>query len=416
MNKSSSNATWLRIWIEGLAAIGGFASLLALRTHLLISAGADSAGSFCHISAQFDCEAVIGSEWSIFFGIPLASYGIIFYLALFILALCSGDKRLVSARTSGRIFFLGGLVSSLFSIALFVISEVAIGALCLMCITMYLVNFLILSRSWYLAEPEPISQRVQNGIKSILVSPGLLFGAGSSSPLGWVAAWLVLLIGAPISYFVMFPPFKLTQPPPESPRDRVVIKNVLDGSSFGDYYKGSLEAPIEIVEFADFECPGCRNLHVFLEGFLKEFEGKYRFVFRNFPLDNKCNPTIPREFHKYACSAAMYSRCAGEQGKFWEAQDYLFTAPEFENHDIGANVEALLIENGSKSLGLDSVALKECIRSQRYLPKLRDDITEATRIGLQFTPSIWINGRFVEKISAESLRTIINEELARARR
>lgn len=416
-SQPSSNSDWLRIWIEALAAVGGFASILALRTHLLMAVGAESAGSFCHISAKFDCEAVIGSKWSSFLGVSLASYGLVFYISLFFLAIVSGTNRLVSNQTAGRLFFLAGIISSIGSVALFIVSEVSIGALCLMCITMYLVNFLIFLRSWNLADQEPIFNRLKGAVFSVLRFPGLLVGIGNKgSVASWIAAWASVLIGIPIAYIIFFPPIYLFARPASGPSKttQVSIASKLDGSAFGDYYKGSLSAPIEIVEFADFECPGCRRMYVFLEDFLKAYEGKYRLVFRNYPLDNKCNPNIPRQFHKYACMAAMYARCGGEQGKFWETLDYLFLAPEFEEHEVGADVEELLIENGTKNLGLDGVALRECLKSSRHLPKIQEDIAEAQRVGLQFTPSIWINGRFFNPVSPENLKKMLDEELQRS--
>jgi protein-disulfide isomerase len=173
------------------------------------------------------------------------------------------------------------------------------------------------------------------------------------------------------------------------------ITTNLDGGAFGDYSKGIPNAPVQIVEFADFECPACRRLHSILKSLLNKFPGTYHLVFRNYPLDVSCNPGFGRPMHPYACPAAFFSRCAGEQGKFWEAVDFLFHFEALEGDAPVADVENELIEVGSRDLMLDKDAVKECLLSGRYGQKILDDVAEGNRIGLTGTPALWINGKAV---------------------
>src|SRR5207248_7387765 len=80
--------------------------------------------------------------------------------------------------------------------------------------------------------------------------------------------------------------------------------------------KGEANAPITIVEFADFQCPYCGSVQPALSSVLEKYKGKVRFGFRDFPL---------RQIHPQAQPAAEASRCAGDQGKFWEYHDLLYS-------------------------------------------------------------------------------------------
>ena len=185
-----------------------------------------------------------------------------------------------------------------------------------------------------------------------------------------------------------------------------------------DYREGDPKAPISIVEFADFECGGCRRMYPVLHDVLREFQGSYYFVFKNYPLDNDCNSFIPQRFHLYSCTAALFTRCAGEQGKLKEAIDLVFTSPLLENPDglTSPEMRDALSDAAGRQFGLDSEALKECVRSRRYVSKLEDDVKEGHRLGLTSTPSIWVNGRLVKGASPDVLRAIFKSILAQQKR
>jgi protein-disulfide isomerase len=188
--------------------------------------------------------------------------------------------------------------------------------------------------------------------------------------------------------------------------------NRTDGGAFGDYARGPANAPIQIVEFADYQCPGCRRLYLAIEPLLRAYEGKYRLTFRNYPLDNQCNPHINHEFHRYSCAAVVFSRCAGEQGKFWEALDFLFTFDMLEGDLPLADVEKGIAEKGSSELSLDPAAILDCMKSGRYLDKIHADITAGDNADLTGTPSLWINGRLVRLTSPANIEKIFKYILA----
>lgn len=140
---------------------------------------------------------------------------------------------------------------------------------------------------------------------------------------------------------------------------------------------GPADAPIQLVEFADFECPHCAMaapvLHKTIED--PELKPKVRFVFKNYPLPA----------HEHADAAARASVAAGAQGKFWEMHDQLFTHQEtLANSDI---------EGFAKKLGLDVDKFKADWASNDTKDKVAKDKELGSRIGISGTPSIFINGR-----------------------
>jgi protein-disulfide isomerase len=181
----------------------------------------------------------------------------------------------------------------------------------------------------------------------------------------------------------------------------------LQGGAFGDYSLGDPQAPIQIVEFADYECPACKMMHALMHRLLEQYRGSYFFVFKNYPLDQACNPEMERPLHQFACSAAFFSRCAGEQGKFWEANTLLF----LRDADKGELSEASLISEGSKELGVDGDAIRQCMSSGRYREVISRDIKAGAAAGLFGTPSVWVNGKLVSQPSQQTFEAIFNSIL-----
>jgi protein-disulfide isomerase/uncharacterized membrane protein len=405
-------------WCVLVLGLAGFiVSFESLRQHILHVHGFAVGGSFCDISDYVNCNAVNASEWSTFFGVPIASYGIFFYLALFGLTLVSGQGKAVSGRTMASLALLGGVISVLLSLLLFSLSLFVIRALCILCIALYCINGLLLSSAWLLAFKNAFAEGLLEGLKAIMSIVGSALGSEDrhvTKGARLTIASIVLL--AACSWAVGPLMLKLfatksaagvggSQDSLLSWRNAPVVSIPVDsgGGMLGDYAKGEPGAPIQIVEFADFECPGCRQTYVGLNQVLKKYAGRYQLIFRNYPLDHRCNPGITKEFHQHACAAALFSRCVGEQGKFWEGLDWLFSLPELEGFDFSGDIKELLVTKGAQSLELDPEALAECMNSDRQIKKIQEDILVADSLGLESTPAFWINGKRFPRATVEGL-------------
>lgn len=418
-------STSVLLGLRILCLLGLLLSVVALYEHVIYSRGLATGPSFCNISSRINCEAVNASAWSIFFGLPIASYGLFFYTSLLGLLTRARRRGDAVAVVAPSVVFLASFVASLVSLVLFGISHFIIGALCIVCIGLYAVNFLMLGTLWAGEFRGRALSGLVVGAQAMVSFVRSAFSAnGSSARKGLIGVTLVALMSALAPEVVYFVASRNRATSTERPTEEaiarwkaqpvVAVQSDLSGGAFSDYSIGAADAPIQIVEFADFECPGCRVLYARMHELLKKYEGKYRFVFRNFPLDQECNPGIRQEFHRYACLAASYTRCAGEQGRFWQALDFVFTDPVMTDERTTFDVRGFLVEQASQTLGLDREAMDECMTSRRYYQKLQRDIEEGNRVGLQSTPSVWINGKLVERPTTETLEGVF-EEILRTR-
>ena len=411
-----------------LALVGLFLSSLALWEHVIYTHGRAQGPSFCNISAHFNCEVVNTSKWSSFFGIPVASYGIFFFLAALLSSMYVGEAAVFSLVGFAGLSFLGGLIATVGSIALFLISEFIIGSICLICVGMYLVNIAIFAVSCAYGRDIPLNSRILTAFREVgrLFSKGL--GGDVNPPYSRIDCIIFLIcLGSAGVLSYLSPGVALSFAPPKQPvvipsnpehqvkswleSPKVEIKIESDKGVFGDFIKGTAGAPIQIVEYADFECPACRRLYVMLKPLLSNYEGKYQLVFKNFPLDNACNPAINRQFHRYACLAAYASRCAGEQGKFWEGIDFLFTYEPLEEPEQAGDLNQRMVTDMAKNLELDESALTECVKSGRHNQIILNHIEEGKAIDLQGTPTLIINGRKASYRPLEAVESVFKKIL-----
>jgi protein-disulfide isomerase len=157
-------------------------------------------------------------------------------------------------------------------------------------------------------------------------------------------------------------------------------------STRGKQVMGSADAPVTVVEFADYQCPFClRFTRTTFPHLKKKYidTGKVRWVALNLPLP----------FHKDARKAAQAAHCAGEQDKFWEMREILFRNPQKLNtENLPAHAE---------SLSLDMTAFNECLQSERHLAEIDQDAKDARSVSLTGTPSFIIGKTAPDKITGQ---------------
>ena len=406
--------------LAALLSVCGIAlSYIALEQHVIYVNGFEAGPSFCHINEHFNCEAVNASEWSSLFGLPVASYGMFFYSALLLASALARSHGFLPLRAWGSLTLVLSALASFLSLVLFGISELFIGALCLICIGLYLVNFLLFASAWRALRPIPLRECLREGCSTLFSYIKVALGLARGDGLKVRGTAVVVAMIAGVSILLPEIIFERLLAKMENSVDAVtawerspLVSFSLDlsGGAFGDYYQGDLSAPLKIVEFADYECPACRGMYQILHDLLAKYPGRSLFVFKNYPLDKSCNPQMQRELHEYACTAALFSRCAGEQGKFWESMETLFS----KDAEKGELTLQSLTEKGSEELSLDKEGIVECMQSQRYAKKIQKDIADGAAAGLMGTPSIWINGRYVAEPSARNIEKIFKVVLERA--
>ena len=170
-----------------------------------------------------------------------------------------------------------------------------------------------------------------------------------------------------------------------------------DVSIAGAPIRGARDAKVQIIEFADYQCPVCQLAHTLLKKLDQEFEGKIALVFKDMPLP----------MHAQAAKAAEAARCAGAQGKFWEMHDLLF--------DNAKRLEVTQLKEYARTLKLDSERFDKCLDSGEQTTAVKNDFAEAQRLGLIGTPSFFMNDHFFVfngSLTYFALRGMVEQELA----
>lgn len=164
--------------------------------------------------------------------------------------------------------------------------------------------------------------------------------------------------------------------------------------------RGSPHVPVIIIEFSDFQCPLCRKVQPTLKSLLAKYEGRVSLAYRDFPL---------RGMHGQAELGAESSRCAGEQGKFWEYHDLLFDNPDKLNQNG-------LLEL-ARNAKLGEKQFDSCLSSGKYRSQVERDLQDGIRAGVMGTPGIFINGILLSGAQPEAaFEQVIESELASVKR
>jgi protein-disulfide isomerase len=163
---------------------------------------------------------------------------------------------------------------------------------------------------------------------------------------------------------------------------------------------GPKAAAVTIVEFADYQCPFCHQAQLAVEQILKRYDGKVRFVHRDFPLES---------IHPRATPAARASRCAGEQGKFWEYHRGLLASPtSFDEADL---------KRRAGVLGLNQTTFATCLAQPGGEKAVQEGLADGQRLGVSATPTFFVNGRrLVGAKGVPDFVDVIEDELSRSAR
>ncbi|MFH1017843.1 MAG: DsbA family protein [Pseudomonadota bacterium] len=161
--------------------------------------------------------------------------------------------------------------------------------------------------------------------------------------------------------------------------------------------KGNAKASITIVEFSDFQCPFCKRAEVTVDQVMKEYKGKVKLYFRDFPLG----------FHPNAKPAAIAARCAGEQGKFWEFHGKLFDKQELGDEKYKKYA-------GELSLNMDK--FNACLTSPKIAASVDKDMEAGSDLGVSGTPAFFIDGIMLSgAVPYSEFKEILDDEIRLAR-
>lgn len=144
-----------------------------------------------------------------------------------------------------------------------------------------------------------------------------------------------------------------------------------------------MKAPIQIIEYSDFQCPACRTAQAALFQLLGKYPGKIRLTFQHYPLGG----------HRWSAVAHQAAECAARQGRFWPYHDRLYAEQASWSGSAVAPLETLVRYGSEMALDLDRFG--ECLGDRAVAAEIQRERDAGADLGVRSTPSFFVNGKFV---------------------
>jgi protein-disulfide isomerase len=178
-----------------------------------------------------------------------------------------------------------------------------------------------------------------------------------------------------------------------------------DTAGFHGYVKGSESAPVEITEFADYQCPFCQTFATLQMPTIEERlikTGRLRWRYRDFPLQQ----------HPYSRLAAHSAACADEQGRFWDQHQKIYDGQS--DWSEGRNA-VTIFHDYAKAIGLDLARYDACMSSGKYAGRIQASQEEGVRLGVSSTPTLLVGGRLYQgRFDSDAITHLVDSLAPRA--
>jgi len=366
---------------------------------------------FCSALFGKSCDDALRSPLAVQLGLPLAGWGLVYYGTLVSLLLLGSLLKETFRLEATTAAFLLALAAAAASVALFLAMVTNLSPFCPLCAIVHAINLLLLFPIQRLTG-RPVSRSIQavaQAIKYVVAGKTTDPVGARWKSVGFVTAALV----AVVIYQWVFIEFTSRTQAAETLFDPQQIVAQFESSvqrevpvSETDPGLGPTDAPVRMVIFSDFRCPGCRQLAQMIPGLAERFKDRLRIVFKHYPLDSTCNSAVKKEFHPGACHAARAAEAARDQGKFWPFHDALFARPLADD----AALESLV-----HRLDVDPERFKAFRKGDGARARIQKDIELGTRLGVDGTPCVFVNGRRVYDLRPQTLLLLIAHEIEHTR-
>lgn len=330
--------------------------------------------SFCAVTQAINCDTVAQNPWSIFWGLPLALWGLFVYALILVLLIPL--KQLDKKRVSGwSLITTLALMASGFSIYLAVLSATRIHSWCVLCVMTYAVNFLLAFSSW-------ITFRRFSKVRFFPTLPTAFNILAHIAPVRWSIALLIALLIAG-RYFI--PTYWLQDVDPISAKVATGITNE------GNPWIGAETPQFVIEEFTDYQCFQCRKVHFYLRQLINQHPDRIRLVHRHYPLDHEFNRIIaPDPFHVGSGRLALVAIVAANHGSFWVVNDALYQAAQSKKDSIEIDEFAQMMQISTAQLAAEMF-------TEITLKHLQHDMVQGLQHGITGTPSFVVDGKVYPK-------------------
>ena len=346
-------------------------------------------------------------------GLPLAGWGVVYYgtlISLLLLGWFVGQPFELAAAVAALVL---SAVAALLSVVLFGLMVGSQTAFCPLCAVVQGLN-VALAPVLYKHARRPFS-KIRTAVTG---SAAYLLGKEAADPreARWtlVAFLAVGLVAVALYQWIFLEVTSRSGLAAESFQPEQILADFEStpaqeiSPSADDPRLGPAEAPVRIVVFSDFQCPGCQRFAGEMHGLAHRFPGKLQIVFKHFPLGSECNDAIKRNLHPQACAAARAAEAARRQDKFWPYHDALFAARLQGEQDTPRSLAG--------QVGLDIDRFQSDLEAPDTEAKIAADVALGVELGVDATPSVFVNGRRAHDHRPRTLELIIDHELKRIAR
>ncbi len=376
-----------RILLTIVALIGFFTSVKLTTIFYQANYNPYAMNSFCSISDFVDCDGVAKTAHAVFFGIPLAIWGLFLYS--FILFMTYVDKLknikylrfLEVFKNQASYIFAIGLLAFFISMTLAFISIYEIKKICILCFFTYILNLVIAIIAAYKSKriDDLFTDCFKDFISAIKIKPYAI------AFIAVVLAFVSFLVFTSKSF--IFAPHMKRVTEINEVRKLKTNPYKVNGNILGD-----VNGKVIVYLYSDYQCPACSMFNVIVHKAAKNLKN-IKFVHKNFPLDNECNKDMKFQMHPGSCLLAKYAIAAGYQNKYWDMNDILFTKKPKN--------ELELLDFAQKA-GFDIDKLKVDVMSKEVELQLQDELKLAQTNKLNATPALQIGLRIIPGVTPYS--------------
>ena len=365
-----------KLTIQILTAIGFLLTIKLACIYYVANYEKYALSSFCSINDFIDCDGAAKSSVSQFWGIPLAYWGMLFYITIFFLTIVDKLKQIkflkfleVFKNPMSYITMLG-TVAFACSMVLAGLSLFKIHKLCVLCVITYFIDFIIA-----LVASSGKFRQIAVDFKTTILD----FISGAKK---YPKTFVVLLIFA-VSFFTYsgvtynFVPHIKKQKAILKYRDIKFNPYRVKGNVLG-----SEKADVVIELYSDYVCPLCYIHNIMLHQAVKDFSN-IKIIHHNYPFDKECNPYISFNMHPNACFMARGAIAARNQGNYWEMSSLLY-----ENQP--KNMDAML--KLADELGFNKDKFISDFESEQTSKEIETELNKAVDLNIDSTPTMYVNG------------------------
>ncbi len=348
------------------------------------------------------CDGALNSPWSVFLGLPLGGWGLLYYLGiglLFLAPLMFGKEFQRVSQFLIFAFSLGAVLAGIFFIGLMTAQP---QLFCPFCTIIHTSNFIL----FFL-----FAKINKYNFREFFKDVKLFFHTASirqifSTPVFW-KAFSLLIVG----FFILSGFFGLRVMALKAAAAQKVDFNTVFADfdkepvrqisiNPGDAIIGDTSRHMVLTIFSDFYCPACRFFSAESDSIIKKFSKDCAVVFKQFPLSTACNDALTKDLHPGSCDAAKASLAAAQQGKFLAFHHEIF------KQGRKANLTEL-----ARSSGLDLPAFENFRNSSEAATILQKNLQEAKQLNINHTPTVFLNGRQINDIRKDVVTMVLMREL-----